>query len=393
MRILLIVDSYSKHASGGLVAHRTAEILRKAGYIVGVYCAGPADSKQGDETDVNWYQKYSVSNNLKHIWPGEEVTEFRKVVDDFKPDVVHFCSFLYAKSRFFISHALAVGARVVLQPWIYDFLCEQMYDYRRGQPCGLCVSGNFLHSVFNRCGAPRSLFIHVLSRYLLRGNALRCHSVLSTNKTMDESLERYGFSKEKIIRASLSFDPKHIEKLPVCDGKDFIFYGQLRDFKGAHLLQSIVTSCPTAMFSLYPVVSSEGQILKYGLDQSKLHNVRVDIGLNWFSGLAERVAACRGVLLPSLWPTTTEYVLMEAMGLSKAIVAFDVGAHREILVNRKNAMVVPIGNVQAFAEAILELDKDADLRRKIGYGARQTFETLTNSKELLSKLTKAYVGA
>jgi len=393
MRILLVVDSYSKHTSGGLVAHRTAETLRKAGYVVGIYCAGPANSKQCDEADINWYQKYSVSNALRHIWPGEEITEFRKVVDDFKPDVVHFCSFLYTKSRFFISHALAAGVRVVLQPWIYDFLCEQMYDYHNGQPCGLCSSGDFLHSVFNRCGVPRNLFIHVLSRYLLRGNALRCHSVLSTNKTMDVSLERYGFSKEKIVRVPLPFDPKRTEELPVCDGREFIFYGQIRDFKGAHLLQSIITYCPVAMFSLYPAIFSEGQNLKHVLGQSKLHNARVDIGLNWFSGLAERVAACRGVLLPSLWPTATEYVLMEAMGLSKPIVAFDVGAHREILVNRKNAMVVPRGNVQAFGEAILELDKDADLRRKIGYGARQTFETLTNSKELLSKLTKAYVGA
>lgn len=388
MRVLLVVDSYSKNLSGGLVAHHTADTLVQAGYIVGVFCYGPGEDVPG----VKYFQKLSSSSALKHIWPGEEISEFKQVIAEFKPDVVHFCSFEYGKSRFLIEHSLAVGARVILQPWIYNFFCEQSYDYRLGKSCGLCASGNFMHSLLHRCGPLKSALIHAFSRHLLRKTSLRCHSVLSSNATMDVVLHKYGFSKEKLVAVPVPFAPKRVEGLPVQDGRDFIFYGQVRDFKGAHLLLDALGACPQTEFSIYPAISDEGERLKKQFDKCRVRNVQVTMGLNWNSGLAERVACCRAVLLPSLWPTTPEYVLFEAMGLSKPVVAFNVGAHKEILVNRKNAMVVPCGDVRAFRAAIIELDNNPALRHEIGVGARKTFEKLTDSKLFLNRLVRAYTA-
>lgn len=392
-RVLLIADSFSSKASGGLVSLRMANFLVDAGAIVKIFC--PSNNKL---TPCNIFDEskstkfYRKNSGFLHIIPGKNLRLFKSIIDDFNPDVIHFCSLDYSKSRYFFKYAHGRHIKLIAQPWIYNFYCAQGYDYIDGHDCGCCVSGHFYNALVHKCGPTHSRLLQLISRLLLRRDVLQSDIFLSTNQDMDARLLRYGVPSQKIIRLPLPFDPQRTEGLPVCDGKDFIFYGQFQEFKGAHLLQHIISYCPLTMFFLYPIVSSEEQLIKYGIDQSKLHNVRVDTDLSWFSGLAERVATCRGVLFPSLWPTSTEYALLEAMGLSKPIVAFDVGAHQEILVHHKNAMVVPAGDTRAFSEAILELDQNADLRQEIGYGARQTFKKLTNSKILVAKLAEAYLG-
>jgi glycosyltransferase involved in cell wall biosynthesis len=83
-------------------------------------------------------------------------------------------------------------------------------------------------------------------------------------------------------------------------------------------------------------------------------------------------------LIPSVWPTTTEYVLLEALGLSKPLVAFNVGIHQEILRHGHNAMVADAVNVSQFSQYIEILDRDPDLRRRLSLEARRLYEQITD---------------
>jgi glycosyltransferase involved in cell wall biosynthesis len=50
----------------------------------------------------------------------------------------------------------------------------------------------------------------------------------------------------------------------------------------------------------------------------------------------------------------------------KAVVASDIPGHREVIRNGENGFLLPVGDHQRFAEAILQLAADAGLRRKLG---------------------------
>lgn len=65
-------------------------------------------------------------------------------------------------------------------------------------------------------------------------------------------------------------------------------------------------------------------------------------------------------------------MLQEALYLGKPVIAFNVGAHADILRDGDNAMVAPAGMLDEFAEKIVRLDLDPVLRRTIGDRARQT---------------------
>jgi glycosyltransferase involved in cell wall biosynthesis len=64
-------------------------------------------------------------------------------------------------------------------------------------------------------------------------------------------------------------------------------------------------------------------------------------------------------------------VLLEAMSLAKAIVATDVAGIDDAVVAGENGLLVPVGDPDAFAAALLELAHDPELRERLGRGGRE----------------------
>lgn len=63
--------------------------------------------------------------------------------------------------------------------------------------------------------------------------------------------------------------------------------------------------------------------------------------------------------------------VLEAMGLSRAVVATDVAGNHDCLVHRETGLLVPFGNVGRMAESIQELALDEGLRERLGRKARE----------------------
>lgn len=74
-------------------------------------------------------------------------------------------------------------------------------------------------------------------------------------------------------------------------------------------------------------------------------------------------------VLPSLWEGLP-FVLVEAAGLGKPIVATAVDGVPEILEDRKTGLLVPPGDPSALAAAVLELLKNKDKAHRLGESAR-----------------------
>lgn len=394
LRVLLVVEQYNTAISGGRAARHLAQTLRKAGAVVCVYCMSDWrwDTIEALERDQIHLTLAPQSGRLMHIVVGSEVARFKSLLSEFKPDVVEFCSLQYAKSRFMIQAVLKNHIRLVARPWIYDFFCAQGYAFLKGKECSLCAPGKFYNALSHGCGLPRSRLLQSISRSLLRRDILRFDCFLSSSQAMDRILTTYGVNPKRILRGPVPFDPQRITPIVSNEGEEFIFYGQLKDFKGAYLLPDIIRACPTVKFFLAPTGASEKETQKFLNFMTQMPNVLIDSGVAWGERLARRVADSRGILIPSLWPMAPEYVLMEALGLGKPIVAFDIGVHRDVLVNRQNAMVVPSGDWNAFAAAVRELDYDAQLRYRVTEGCRRTFQQITGDDFLLGSLIKAYIS-
>jgi glycosyltransferase involved in cell wall biosynthesis len=70
-----------------------------------------------------------------------------------------------------------------------------------------------------------------------------------------------------------------------------------------------------------------------------------------------------------------QMVLIQAMGLGKAILVTDTPTIRDYVTDRQNAWVVPRSDVSAMHTAIVQLLEDATERERLGRNAMDTFDT------------------
>ncbi len=76
------------------------------------------------------------------------------------------------------------------------------------------------------------------------------------------------------------------------------------------------------------------------------------------------------LILPSIWEEPFAITPLEAMACGVPVVATSTGGSAEIFRDRENAMVVPAGDAEACASAILELQSDRALYMRIRERAR-----------------------
>ncbi len=112
------------------------------------------------------------------------------------------------------------------------------------------------------------------------------------------------------------------------------------------------------------------RLMKY-VESNKLH------GEVCFVGVEENVFNILNsvdlVILPSISDEDFPNVVIEAMGLGKAVIASRMCGTPEQIDHLENGILVPPGNADALADAMVELIVNPSLRRRLGVNAREKF--------------------
>jgi glycosyltransferase involved in cell wall biosynthesis len=85
-------------------------------------------------------------------------------------------------------------------------------------------------------------------------------------------------------------------------------------------------------------------------------------------------------IVPSIYEDPLPLAVLEAMALSKPVIAFDVGGMGEMITDGETGRVVPPGDITAMAHAAIAYFHDAGLRQRHGAAARQRIERDFNAR-------------
>lgn len=85
-------------------------------------------------------------------------------------------------------------------------------------------------------------------------------------------------------------------------------------------------------------------------------------------------------------------VCLEAMVLSKPVVATRVGGIPEVVKNDINGFLVPPGNCIALSDAIIKLLKDENLRRQMGHQGRKMIDERFSADMMVKQIQIVYEG-
>lgn len=146
-------------------------------------------------------------------------------------------------------------------------------------------------------------------------------------------------------------------------------------------------------------------------EESKLHFLLVGTGLNPPSivsqirklGVEERftftgyrsdapalVKASNIALSASLFGEATQKAVIEAMHLGKPVVITDISGNKGMVEHGTSGFVVPPSNPEALKEALLQLDRDPEMRLAMGEVAKRHIKTFLSIERSVEEYTEFY---
>lgn len=394
-KVLIIPDAYLGDYSGAYVAKIAKKLLLDIGCSVAIYSDEVSeDQLETDGTHI--YMRYKCSSSTN--WLQRHKINYARVLDDFKPDAVYTIGSVTNKNIIFWSMARKRGIKVISKIFMQDFFCYNYYANDENGLCTRCLDHGFKQALFHSCvrsndkglvGFLRKLNSTV-NRYRLQRELTKADAVIASSKQQVEFYVKYGIPRERCYITPLYFNGEKLSRYKVSMGNYFVFVAQNRIDKGVHLLKNILAHCDPSVKIVAAYASQKG--VDYALQHYGLKPY-VDNGMlemrnecTWRTNLGEVIAASRGVINLSIWPSTTEYVLLEVLGLSKPVFTFNVGIHPEIIKSGINGFVAD--SPEIMSAQINELNRNDSLYLKVSQGAEQLYKKMTDWEDWKSLLHK-----
>lgn len=378
-------------ASGAVVAQVVRDQLVEMGHIVGVFSSDIENDFESEGVSYYNSMAYTGSANFKSRVYKKKCMQ---VYDEFRPDVVLTLGSITNKPICYVEEAIKRGYVVSVFIFMQDFFCSKIYANDDKGPCTKCLDNGLCAAYKNNCGVRTSqgvfrLTQRLITRRLWKRTMAKVNHVATTTQEQMSFYERFGVDKSKIATLYLPYASNKLVGLNSTRGDYFIGIAQDRIEKGFHLISEILKYTRVKVVLAY---SSEEKAVKVRSREALkpyIESGQLEIlASSWKDSLGELIAKSCGVIIPSIWPTTTEYGWLEAMALSKPVCCFDISVHHEFIENGVNGFVSPLGDFPAFARNMETLcglnDADYDT---IARGSRFLFERLTDEDTMIEQFT------
>lgn len=298
---------------------------------------------------------------------------FQRVIDDVRPDAVHFFHLRQLGSNL-IQVAKHNGLRVVVSLTDFWYLCPRFTLLRsdgqlcQGPPDGGagCVPCEHpeLTAVVAAAGQarldeqPASRLRALLDRrsYNLANLAL-ADAVVAPTHFLADMFAKNGFPRHRIAVVPYGLEPDRIERLPVSRPRTPLrvgFCGVLSPWKAPHVAIDAVLGSNLPVQLTIHGRTQEGMFQAYidGLMQKAAGDARVRFAGPYDAAQASTVFADMDVLIvPSIWYENTPFVVLEALAAGVSVLASDLGGLREAIPDGMGALF-PAGDSQALRQQL-----------------------------------------
>jgi glycosyltransferase involved in cell wall biosynthesis len=363
-----------------------SELMRMKGHDVFVYFFDNASFGDGIGGKLN--------AGFSAIYNRSSAAKIRKVLVDFKPDIVHVHNFFFAASPSVLMevHKLRVPLAVTIQN--YRLICANAFLLRNNKVCDLCVSHDFpWYGVKYKCyhgSAVQSAAV---------GAMAAIHKWLGTwKKVVDLYIMPSAFARNKLMHSSFNVDeqktavkPNFIQDPGVADNSsrqdNYLFIGRLSMEKGVDVLLKAFTQLPDQRL----VVAGDGPerenlMRTYG----HLKNVEF-VGHKNKEEVLALMRTCRALIFPSIWYEGLPLTIIESFATGTPVIGSNLGAMSEMIRNNENGMLFETGVVDQLKESVLRMNSmitDGDY--SLHSGAREAYLEKYHPEKSYEAIMKLY---
>ncbi len=360
-RILLVNKFYYPRGGDCICMINLEGLLRRMGYEVAVYAMDyprniPSDTGSYFASEVSFTGgvKDKLRAMARIFGQGDIRRSFQKILDDFRPDVVHFHNIHSYLSPVLVRMAKEQGCRTVWTMHDYKLICPAYNCQCQGVACEACFTDRT--QVLRRKCMKNSLSASVLAYgealYWNRDklqqwvDAFVCPSDFMARKMRACG---YDYTRLKTICNFIEQEKldlfKNMTPAQEVSAPYYCYVGRLSEEKGIRLLLDAAESLP---YPLY--IAGGGPLLeelqaKYASD--KIHF----LGHLNSSEVVSLVTHAHVMVVPSICYENNPLGAIESLCMGTPVIGAEIGGIPE-LIREGDGMLFPAGDKEALASAI-----------------------------------------
>jgi glycosyltransferase involved in cell wall biosynthesis len=331
------------------------------------------------------------------VWSRSAERGLDAVLEQFRPDVVHFHNIYHQLSPSVLQPVRRRGIGAVLTLHDYKLACPSYQFLDRGTVCEACLDGRFRHAVQRRC----------------KDGSLGMSTLLAVETSLHRRFRAYGsvslflcpsqFLHSKMTAAGVYPDRlRHLPNFVVTDAPDgaaggdvsgpVVIASRLSHEKG---IDTLVRAAGLLPPQRDVVIAGDGP------QRGELEALAARVAPDRvrFAGRLDKAATMalvRGaavVACPSRWYENQPMAVIEAMAAGVPVVGSALGGIPELIENGVTGATVRPDDPTALAAAISDVIGDADRWRRMSEAARRRYEQDFTPDVHRERLTGAYLEA
>jgi glycosyltransferase involved in cell wall biosynthesis len=402
MNILLVSDFYPP-SLGGIAGYVNdlATSLCLRGHKVLVYTTvGPKKLIVGDGLTV--VPVKHIGANLSFLYKQKSdrtalpipdplfAKSVKSGIGQFNPDVIH----IHGQAMFPLSFFKREWPEIPMVATLHDvgFICPKrdLFYTPERSVCELqSATGRCISCAKHDLGILKSACLVLVYRSVVsRLNCLDCLIAISQS-IADKAIAKFN-TRIEVVPDFLHLNKPFLSLIEKeMEGEiDVVFGGALIPQKGIY---EFLEAC-SILRRRFPRL----KVAVVGFSRSQ-YNIRLDetnvLVLKNVPRLKalETYKKSKIVVIPSiLFEGGQNIIALEAMALSKPVIASDVGGLKETIVNNKTGVLVPPGDSEALARAIGTLLQDHSTLKEMGFAGHDRYKRVFSEERIIPRLEKLY---
>lgn len=383
MKILIIHNHYLEKGGEDEVVKAEARLLEEHGHKVILY-----------EKANEYFTKLPFFKKLGFLWQELNFSkvvysEIKQIIKTEKPNIAHIHNIFITITPSVYRALKEENVPVVQSLHNYRFFCLKGTFFRKGAVCEKCKNRKFFNAVIRRCSRNSFVFSFFLARLLYKERNLF--------ENIDSYIVTSEFSRDKFIELGLEGEKLHLktnfltseQKGISQDNNYMLFLGRLVDYKGIKTLMSAFKINPAFNLKIIgdgPLAEEVRGVVSSYDNVEWTGRIKKDLVL-------EAIKNSSFLIFPSECYENMPLVIIESFAFSKPVLASNLGAVKEFVIDGINGILFEPGNALDLSEKISYLFSHNKERIEMGKNANKFYHERFDKEKNYRYLMSIYAGA
>lgn len=348
------------------------------------------------------FKTKSLANSLdkfpKIFYSVEAKCNIAKLLDDFRPDIVHLQNIYYYITPSIIKEIKRRGIPIVQTVHDYQLISPSVIMYHNGSICEICKKNKYYKAIFHKCvkNSYMATLMAVVTLYFQnfrKSYVKRIDTFISPSMFTKKKLEEYGIPKNKIVHINNFVPEQKIQKYGHSKEKYVLYFGRICEAKGIFRLLNAAGQLPDVNFKIAGNFEDD-QIKKEVLIKvrgEKIINVEF-VGFKKGASLQKLISQSEFTIVPSEWYENQPYAILESFALGKPVIASKIGGIPELVKANNNGLIFNLEIEDDLTQKIKKMWGSSKLLFKMGNRAKTFVESKNSPIGHYKSILKIYNG-